>query len=59
MELVEDLLFRFWQARSKCFSQITKAKMVKIVMASFNFAIQKKLVNQNIADMAQLVKKVK
>ena len=59
MELIEGFLFRFQQVKCKCFSQMTKDEMVEIVVVHFNFVIQKRLINQNIANMAQLVKKVK
>ena len=44
MELVKDYLFRFWQARSKCFSQVVKIKIVKILVVGLTLPL-KKLVN--------------
>ena len=41
IETIEDYLHRFQKARSHSFTKVAKNEIVKIVVASFNFAIKR------------------
>jgi len=50
-ETIEDYLNMFRHMKSQCFTQIPEHELARIVAASFNFSIQKKLINQQVRDM--------
>ena len=45
--------------KARCYTQILEYELVRITTASLDFSIQKKLVNQQVRDMAQLAKRVR
>ena len=45
-EIVEDYLNRFWQIKSRCYTQIPEHELVRMMAAGLDFSIRKKLVNQ-------------
>ena len=57
--MVDDYLYKFWQVKSCCFTQVVKNEIMKIVMVNFGFVIRKRLVSQNIIDMSQLVNEIR
>ena len=58
-KIMDGYVHRFHQARSCYFTKITKSEIIKVVVVGFNFSIRKRLVNQNIANMSQLVDRVR
>ena len=49
----------FGKQKVVIFTQVAKNEIVKIGYKGFNFAIRKRLINQNITDMLQLAYKVR
>ena len=45
--------------KSQSYTQIPEYELVRMVVVGLDFSIQKKLVNQLVRDMAQLVERVK
>uniref|UniRef100_A0A151UFP1 Retrotransposable element Tf2 n=2 Tax=Cajanus cajan TaxID=3821 RepID=A0A151UFP1_CAJCA len=58
-ETLDDYLNRFRQLKSRCYTNIPEHELVKIAATGLDFLIRKKLVNEQLRDMAQLAEKVR
>ena len=58
-EPIENYIARFRHMKSKCFTPIPKAKMVKMVINGLQSNIRKKLVRQQFPNLAQLSDRVR
>ena len=58
-ESIDDYLSRFRQMKARCFTQIPEHELVQMVAAGLDYSIRKKLVNQQLRDMAQLADRVR
>ena len=58
-ETIKDYLNRFWQMKSWCYTQIHEHELVRSVVVGLDFSIHKKLVNQQVRDMAQLADRIR
>nr|KYP53627.1 Retrovirus-related Pol polyprotein from transposon opus [Cajanus cajan] len=58
-ETLDDYLNRFRQLKSRCYTNVPEHELVKIAAIGLNFSIRKKLVNEQLRDMAQLAEKVR
>jgi len=51
-EIVENYLNRFQQLKSRFYTQIPEHELVRMTVVGLDFSIRKKLVNQQVRDMA-------
>nr|KYP70906.1 hypothetical protein KK1_010146 [Cajanus cajan] len=58
-ETLDDYLNRFRQLKSRCYTNIPEHELVRIAATGLDFSIRKKLVNEQLRDMAQLAEKVR
>nr|KYP38587.1 hypothetical protein KK1_040155 [Cajanus cajan] len=58
-ETLDEYLNRFRQLKSRCYTNIPEHELVKIAATGLDFSIRKKLVNEQLRDMAQLAEKVR
>ena len=58
-ENIDDYLIQFRQMKAKCFTQIPEHELVQMVAAGLDYSIRKKLINQQLRDMAQLADRVR
>nr|KYP41306.1 hypothetical protein KK1_037326 [Cajanus cajan] len=58
-ETLDDYLNRFKQLKSRCYTNILEHELVKIAATGLDFSIRKKLVNEQLRDMAQLAEKIR
>ena len=56
---IEYYLNLFQQMKSRCYTQILEHELFRMTTLGLDFSIQKKLVNQQVKDMAQLANRVR
>ncbi|RYR21210.1 hypothetical protein Ahy_B03g066490 [Arachis hypogaea] len=58
-ETIDDYMFRFKNARSRCYVSLPESEVVKIAVMGLGFYIRRKLLNVHIPNLAHLAERVR